>query len=180
MIVTLIISCEIAFWLFILAGLVCRYILKLKKVGTILLLCTPIIDLVLLIATGIDLRRGAEATFVHSLAAIYIGVSIAFGHRMIKWADQRFAHRFAGGPAPTPKPKSGRMHARHERIGWLHHLLAWAIGCAFLYVLIVLVGDGPRTLPLLKTIQLWSVVLGIDFLISFSYTLWPRESKKAV
>ena len=52
-------------------------------------------------ATAIDLRGGADATGAHSLAALYLGFSIGYGHRMITWADTRFAHRFAGGPAPV-------------------------------------------------------------------------------
>ncbi|WP_138754702.1 hypothetical protein [Paenibacillus sinopodophylli] len=179
MITAFIIGCEIGFWLFVLGGLLCRYIFRLKKLGKVLLFSTPLIDLALVIATVYDLRGGAEATFAHSLAAVYIGVSIAFGHRMIKWADERFAHRFAGGPAPVGKPKLGKEHARHERIAWLHHLLAFAIGALILYGMITMIGDESRTQSLLQTLQLWLVVLGIDFVISFSYTLWPRKQKGA-
>lgn len=177
MITAFIIGCEIGFWVFVLAGLAFRYLLRLPKIGAFLLLCTPLIDLALVIATVYDLRGGAPATMAHSIAAIYIGVSIAFGHTMIKWADGRFAHRFAGGPAPAAKPKHGKEHARFERIGWLHHLLAWAIGCAILYGMIVMVGDESRTEALSGTLRLWTIILGIDFLISFSYTLFPRKEK---
>ncbi|OMF22189.1 hypothetical protein BK133_26860 [Paenibacillus sp. FSL H8-0548] len=180
MITAFIVSCEIGFWVFVLAGLICRYIFRLKKLGILLLYSTPLIDLALVIATVIDLRGGAIATFAHSLAAVYIGVSIAYGHRMIKWADERFAHRFAGGPAPFRKPKYGKEHARYERNGWLHHLLAFVIGSALLYGMIIMVGDEARTEALWSTLQLWAVILGIDFLISFSYTLSPRKKKPLV
>lgn len=179
MITAFIIACEIGFWLFVLGGLLCRYIFRLKRLGAFLLICTPLVDLALVIATVYDLRDGSEASFAHSVAAVYIGVSIAFGHRMIKWADERFAHRFASGPAPTGKPKHGKEHAHYERVGWLHHLLAWVIGSAILYGMIRMVGDETRTEALFNTLRLWSLILGIDFLISFSYTLWPRK-KKAV
>ncbi|WP_141500234.1 hypothetical protein [Paenibacillus luteus] len=177
MITAFIIACEIGFWVFVLAGLVFRYVFRFKKAGTLLLYSTPLIDLALVIATVYDLRGGSEATFAHSLAAVYIGVSIAYGHKMIKWADERFAHRFAGGPAPTGKPKYGTAHARYERSGWLHHLLAWVIGAAILYSMILMVGDETRTEALFNALRLWSLILGIDFLISFSYTLWPRKEK---
>lgn len=172
-----IIGCEIAFWVLIAAGLLCRYMLKRTRTGAVLLLLTPAVDIVLLAVTVVHLRQGAEATFAHGLAAVYIGVSIAFGHAMVKWADERFAHRFAGGPPPAPKAKYGQAHARQERIGWLRHLLAWAIGCACLAGMIGMVADPDRTETLLHTIKLWSVVLAIDFLISFSYTLSPRKAK---
>ncbi|WP_156889710.1 hypothetical protein [Paenibacillus harenae] len=147
------------------------------KPGAALLICTPLIDLALAAATVYDLRGGAEATAAHSIAAVYIGVSVAFGHRMIKWADARFAFRFAGGPAPAGKPKHGREHARYERSGWLLHLLAWAIGSAILYGMMVMVGDETRTEALFQTLRLWMIVLGVDFLISFSYTLKPCKEK---
>jgi hypothetical protein len=175
MMLAIIIACEVLFWVFVLAGLVCRYILRMPKLGATLLFCTPIIDILLLITTSLHLKNGATADFVHGLAAIYIGVSIAFGHSMIKWADVRFAHRFAGGPAPTKKPKYGAAHARHLRIGWLQHLLAWVIGCLCLYGVIWYVGAPERTEPLKQFFQTWTMILGIDFLISFSYTLWPRK-----
>ncbi|GIO14694.1 putative membrane protein YmcC [Cohnella xylanilytica] len=160
-----------------LAGLVCRYLLKLRAAGAALLFCTPLIDVALLVATAIDLRGGAEADFTHGLAAIYIGVSIVYGHSMIRWADVRFAHRFAGGPAPAKPAKYGEEHARRERQGWFRHLAAWAIGCAILYGMTVWIDAADRTQSLVQIIRGWSGVLGIDFLISFSYTLFPRRRK---
>ncbi|MDQ0060661.1 hypothetical protein [Paenibacillus harenae] len=177
MITAFIIGCEIGFWVFVLAGLLFRYVFKLPKVGAFLLICTPLIDLALVIAAVTDLRDGAVATVMHGVAAIYIGVSIAFGHRMIRWADERFAHRFAGGPAPVGKPKYGREHAAYERNAWLHHLLAWAIGSAILYGMILFVDDADRTEALLGTLRTWSIVLAVDFIISFNYTVSPRKEK---
>lgn len=39
---------------------------------------------------------------------------MAFGHRMVRWVDQRFAHRLAGGPPPLKPPKGGPERVRHE------------------------------------------------------------------
>ncbi|TMV44183.1 hypothetical protein FE783_33010 [Paenibacillus mesophilus] len=179
MIMAFIIGCEIGFWLFVLAGLFSRYILKRKRLGSVLLLFTPLVDLVLIVATVIDLRNGATANTAHGLAAVYIGVSVAYGHRMIKWADERFAHRFAGGLPPAPSPKHGRAHASHEAKLWLHHLVAWVLGCAILYAMVWFVGDGQRTSALLSIVKLWTVVLGIDLLWSLSYFIWPKKDKAA-
>lgn len=178
MIAIAIVACEVAFWAFVLAGLACRYLLRAKRLGGILLACTPLVDLLLLILTGVDLRNGATATFVHGLAAVYIGVSIAFGPRMIQWADEQFAYRFAGGPAPRPRPKHGPEHARLERQGWYRHLLAWIIGSAVLGGLILYVGDATRTQELQLTILRWLLVLGVDFVWSFSYTIWPQKASE--
>ena len=91
------------------------------------------------------------------------------------WADVRFAHRFAGGPSPEPPPRTGRRHAAHQRREWLRHLVAWATGTALLGIGVLLVGDTDRTAALLNIAGLWTLVLVIDFLISFSYTLRPRR-----
>jgi hypothetical protein len=177
MIGALIIGCEIGFWALVAAGLFCRYMLNWRRTGAVLLILTPVVDLVLLIATVIDLRGGAEPSWTHGLAAVYLGVSVAFGHRMIRWADERFARRFKGGPAP--RKLYGREHAAHERRGWLLHLLAWCIGSLLLLGMHVLAGVGELGVnsPFVAWSLRWAIVLGIDFIISFSYTLWPRTDK---
>ncbi|MFT4412819.1 hypothetical protein ACLM5H_03065 [Fredinandcohnia humi] len=173
----LIVACEIGFWVFVIVGLFFRYILRLKKIGGFLLLCTPLIDLFLIIMTVIDLKNGATANTFHGIAAIYIGVTIAYGHQMIKYVDERFAYRFAGGPKPEKAPKFGAAHAKKERNGWFRHLWSWAIGIVLLYCMVWFVGDSSKTESLTGLARVWSVILFIDFLISFSYTLWPKKEK---
>ncbi|MCD7035535.1 hypothetical protein LRR81_14915 [Metabacillus sp. GX 13764] len=171
----LILGCEIGFWVFVLAGLASRYLLKKKKLGAILLFCTPIVDLILAAATVIDLKNGAQADTFHGLAAIYIGTTIAFGHQMIAWMDERFAYRFGDGSKPKKKAAYGKDHAKKERTGWLRHLLAWTIGCLFLAGMIFFINDAERTAALQQLMLLWTIILGADFLYSFSFTLWPRK-----
>lgn len=181
MLIFLIILCEILFWVFVSAGLAARYLLKRQTLGLMLLALTPIIDLVLLGATILDLRNGGATTMAHGLAAIYIGVSIAFGKKMIAWADCRFAATFsrqAGKAAKPPSPKHGRAHAAKERKDWLRHLLAFAIGSLLLLMMVFLVGEPAQTQTLFRIIKTWGIVLFIDFIISFSYTLWPRKEKE--
>lgn len=175
--VPLIIACEVGFWVVLLAGLVARYLLKAKTLSTVLLVCVPLVDVVLLAASVIDLRGGGQATVAHGLAAIYIGVSVAFGGQIVRWADQRFAHRFSGGPAPVRPPKYGPEHAAYERRQWLRHLLAYAVAIAIMGLFSLLVGDFGRVAPMWRPMGVWGVVLAIDFVISFSYTFAPRRAK---
>ncbi|OCA90544.1 hypothetical protein A8F94_01280 [Bacillus sp. FJAT-27225] len=176
----LIMVCEIMFWIMIVAGLFARYIVKKKKLGAVLLLSTPVIDFVLLVATVIDLQSGSEASFIHGLAAYYIGMTIAFGEKMIQWADERFAYRFAGGPKPAQKPKIGSEHAKLQRHGFHRHLLGWVIGNALLGAMILLIGIGEQTAALKNVMFIWGVVLAVDFLISYSHTVFPRKNEKQV
>ncbi|MFD2044289.1 hypothetical protein ACFSTA_10385 [Ornithinibacillus salinisoli] len=173
----LIIACEIGFWVFVLAGLVARYIFQKNKLGAILLICTPLVDVLLLVATVVDLKDGAVATTVHGIAAIYIGVSVAFGHRMIKWADEQFSYRFSDGEKPDKRKKYGKAYAKQEREGWYRHLLSWIIGGTVLIGIILFINNSSQTEVLQRMLQLWSLVLVIDFGISFSYTIFPKKAR---
>jgi hypothetical protein len=177
MIGALILAGEAAFWVFVLGGLAARYLLRRPRLGAALLLMTPVVDLALVVATVVDLRAGATAGAFHGLAAVYVGVSVAFGRRMIRWTDGRFAHRFAGGPAPRRPPRHGPEHARREREGWYRHLLAWALGSALMLGMVLLVGDAERTESLSARVGLWTLILAVDFVWSFSYALRPSEAK---
>lgn len=177
MLLALIVACEIGFWVVLLAGLIARYPLRLPRLGMVLLACVPLVDLVLLGATVVELRGGAVAGFQHGLAAAYIGFSLAFGHGLIRWADERFAHRFAGGPPPTRPPRYGRDRARHEWREFGKALVAWAISCALLLGGIALVDDAGRTTELRAWIGRLTLVLAIWLIFPVSYTLWPHRPK---
>lgn len=170
-----IVACEIGFWVFVLSGLVARYMFHKKQLGAFLLICTPIVDVLLLIAAVIDLKNGAVATTVHGISAVYVGVSVAFGHKMIKWADERFAYRFGGGPKPDNSKKYGKAFAKKERSGWYHHLVAWIVGVVILGAIILYIDNQSQTEALYQTAKLWTFVLAIDFLISFSYSIFPKK-----
>jgi hypothetical protein len=58
-------SSEIAFWALLAAGLAARYLLRRRRFSTALLVAVPLVDLVLLTATVVDLGRGATAGSSH-------------------------------------------------------------------------------------------------------------------
>lgn len=168
-----IVACEILFWVFILAGFIMRYIANREKFGLFLLAMTPVIDFLLLIITGIDLYRGATATKAHAIAAVYIGVSIAFGKSMIQWADERFRY-YIVKQGEKPIQRVGLEYAKHYFKGWLRHLLAYCIGASLLLGLVFWINDPTRTEALSAIFKVWSLALGIDFLISISYFIWRK------
>lgn len=73
MILTIIVVCEVAFWVVILLGLPARYVGRAPRLGLFLLALAPVVDLVLLISTALHLQSGNEATWHHGLAAVHIG-----------------------------------------------------------------------------------------------------------
>jgi hypothetical protein len=169
-------ACEIGFWVLLAAGLATRYLLRLPKVGMVLLAGVPLVDVVMLVASVIDIQRGGEPSFKHSLAAIFIGVSVGFGHQTLKWADKWAAHYLAGAPRPVKPPKGGRERARRERAGWFRHLLAYAVGTGIMLGLGVLSGQGYDAL--LGPAWTWTIVLVIDAIVSFSYSFDGADARE--
>ncbi len=168
-----IVCCEILFWVFIVAGLIVRYGFRREKLGFRLMTMSPVIDIVLLVLTVLDLSRGSTATLAHGLAAIYIGVSLAFGKQMIAWADGVYRRMIL--KEQVAKERISR--ARRERNGFYRHILAFLIGGALLGAMILWLGNTEQTESLLRTLQLWGLVLVIDGVISMSYTVFPARSK---
>lgn len=177
MLVGLIIACEVAFWVLLAAGLTARYPLRRPRLGAALLLAVPVVDLVLLAATLLDLRGGGTATVAHGLAAAYLGFSVAFGHSLVRWADERFAHRFAGGPPPRRTPRYGRARARHEWREWGKGMLGWAVACAVLLAGIALVDDPGRTGALAAWIGRLSLAMAVWLVFwPLAYTIFPKRT----
>ncbi|PCI61081.1 MAG: hypothetical protein COB37_08865 [Kordiimonadales bacterium] len=176
MLLALIIGCEIVFWVLLVLGLVARYVVHMSRLGALLLLCVPLIDIVLLVATVIDLHGGASANFAHGLAAVYLGFTVVFGPGMIRWADQHFARKFAGGPLPWKPPVSGWLYARYEWLMWGKGMLACLIASLLIQAAIFMVGDTAKT----GELTAWFRVLGglmIIWLIAWPlwYTVFPKR-----
>ncbi len=171
-----IIACEVLFWIVLLLGLVVRYLLNKPKLGFALLALTPVVDLLLLAATGIDLYRGAVATRAHALAAVYISVSIIFGKGMVAWADERFRY-YVLKQSSLPAKKYGMAYSVHYAKGTVKHAVAFLLGAGILYGLVYLIDDPARTDALSGVAKLWALVLGIDGIIMITYFIWPRKAK---
>lgn len=171
----LIIAAEIAFWIAIIAGLVSRYVLKRNKLGFFFFLLTPVTDFALLAFTAIDLKNGATASFAHGLAAVYIGVSIAYGKSMIAWADDKFQSWIMHMPS-RKKALYGKAKAIYEMKMWGRHLIAYIIGGSLLGLMILYIGEGVEAL--FRVLGGWTIVLLIDFIISFSYVIFPKRERQ--
>jgi hypothetical protein len=175
MILGVVLACEVAFWVLVALGLTCRYRWGRRRLGAVLLAATAAVDLVLLAATVIDLRAGASIRGDHLVAAIYLGVSVGYGPKMVRWADARVAHRVAGGPPAR------RLH------GVEYALECWrdvgrtlvTVGVAGgVLLLLGHVADGRlEPTPVDEVLGLLGLVLGIDLVWAASYSLWPRRPR---
>lgn len=175
MVVTLIIACEVAFWVLLALGLGVRYLLKRRRASVVILLCEPVLELVLFVVTAIDLKNGAEPSWEHGLAALYIGYTVAFGHYTIRWLDGHAAHRLAGAPRPPKPPRYGRARAAHEAKLWGRAVFGGAVAVGLLQLAVWYVGDS-GDVSSLRSFQ-WVALraVGIYGLIALSYTLWLKK-----
>lgn len=178
MIVTLIVICEVAFWVLLAGGLALRYLAKMPRLGAAVLLCEPLLEVLLLAVTAIDLKNGAEPDWKHGLAAVYIGFTVGLGHHTIKWADARFAHRFAGGPPPVKPPKYGTARMIHEWKTAARWVLAAVVAIVLLQGAIWYVGgDGE-----IGSLRQWQTrmlfLIGINVIIAACYTIFPKRAPK--
>ncbi|MEV5201978.1 hypothetical protein [Streptomyces sp. NPDC053720] len=176
MIVTLIVLCEVAFWVLLAAGLALRYWAKKPRLGAAVLLCEPLLEVVLLVVTAIDLKNGAQPDWKHGLAAVYIGFTVGLGHSTIRWADARVAHRFAGGPPPVKPPKYGMARAAHEWKVAARWTVAAVTALALLQAAVWYVGGEGDVSSLQAWQQKMLFVIGLNVVIAGSYTLFPKTA----
>ncbi|MFF0448558.1 hypothetical protein ACFYT4_19450 [Streptomyces sp. NPDC004609] len=175
MIVALIVTCEIGFWVLLAAGLGSRYLLKKPRLGMALLLCEPVLEVVLLIVTAIDLKNGAQPSWQHGLAALYIGYTVGHGHRTVMWLDGIAAHRFGGAPPPVKPPQYGMQRAWHETKVWFGTLIGAVVATGLLWLSILYVDDPGRSGSLESWIgQAWKFA-AIHGLIVLAYVVWPKK-----
>ncbi|MDY0810422.1 hypothetical protein [Kitasatospora purpeofusca] len=174
MIVTLVLAAEVAFWVVLALGLAARYLLRWRKTSTVLLVGLPVIDLALFLLTFLDLRGGATASWTHALAASYLGFSVGYGPSVVRWADERFQHRFGGGPKPLPAPKYGTARSRHEWRICRRTLVSVAITLTLITAL-KLFTDATGTAVFDQWYWRLGIAAAVNTAIAASYTLWPKQ-----
>lgn len=170
-------GCEVLFWVFLLGGLLLRYVLRARRLSTVVLLLVPLADLILVIATIVDLEKGATADWTHTLAASYLGFSVGFGRSIVTSMDRRFAYRFAGGPKPEKPPKYGREKTRYEWRLFGQAAVAIGIALAFLFGAILIIHDPARTMAFKPQIISLISIFGIWAGFPISYTIWPARPR---
>lgn len=142
-----IVACEIGFWVLLLAGLGLRYTLRRPRAGAVVLALVPVTDVVLFALLVVSLRRGDATDSSSGLAAVYIGVSIAFGKDLVAWADRTW--RREPKVVRPPWPEFGKA------------VLAGAISAALLGVCLLLAANPSARGPLVGWYARIGLVLGI-------------------
>jgi hypothetical protein len=177
--VLLIGAAEVAFWVLLGAGLVARYLLRARRLSTVLLILVPVVDLVLVTASLVDVARGSTPGATHGLAAVYLGFTVAFGHAVIRWADRRFAHRFAGGPPPPRPPQYGAAKVAYEWREWGKALLAFGIAVGVISLTAAVAGTGIPAPADWSADPLWSWATRLVLPLVIWFVGWPLRTTLA-
>jgi hypothetical protein len=170
-----IVTAEIAFWVVLAAALLTRYVAGLRRTSTVLLLGLPVVDLALLALVAVDLGRGAEPETTHALAACYLGFTVAFGHRVVAWADARVAHRLRGTPLPAKPARGSAEHVRGLWEEWFRVVVAVVVAGVVLALLGVVSGRGalPPSLDATQGNPLWGQMVGLLVLAGIWFLAGP-------
>ena len=168
---------EIAFWVLVVGGLATRYLLGAPRPGAVLLAGTVLVDVGILVVAVVDIRSGGTATPVHGVAALYVGFSVAFGRTIIRWADERAAHRWAGGPAPVRVPRHGPVRAAHEWRTFGRWLVAALLAAGLIGLVIALAGPGADVAALHDWFGRLLVITGIWFVTGPLWHLGERGER---
>jgi hypothetical protein len=169
MLYAVIVAVEIAFWTLLAGGLYVRYALDRPRAGGALLVAAGSTAAGLAVAAGVDLANGATAGASHVIAAVAVAYTVVYARRHVAKAD-RFVRRRLGREV-TEEPRAPK--ATRERAGWYRHARMWAIGVPLLAAGYLIADEGDA---LAAGAGIWTVILAIDFLVSFSYSLGARST----
>lgn len=169
MILIAIVVAEVLFWILLLSGLLTRYALKAPRIGAALLIATPIVDLVLLALTYIDLSSGKSSNFIHGLSALYIGYSIALGPTIIRALDVRFARRFGTHENNTNGPNNRTAESA---------MTTWKRACWASLISVVLLTVGIAITSLQGAFWLIYWIIVALFIVVLWWFIGPHREKK--
>ncbi len=110
---------------------------------------------------------------IESLNTSTVQFSLVYGHRMLRWADVRFAHRFAGGSAPVTL--HGGAYAYACWMDVLRTAAAAGIAAGVLWLLTVIAAEGTDTGTLTGTYRVLGIILAIEVVWAASYTISPKK-----
>lgn len=165
-------AAEVSFWLLLGAGLASRYVLRARRLSTVLLVSVPVLDVVLVTASLVDVARGSAPAAAHGLAAVYLGFTIAFGHSVMTWADRRFAYRIAGETPPQPS-RFGAAKVAYEWREWGRAVLAWAIALGVMLVTAWTAGSGVPAPSDWSADPMWSWAARLVPALLIWFVGWP-------
>lgn len=179
---------------------------RLSRVFLGLILVEEVVAELFILALGVlDLRESGQISTFQIVSVAALIYAFTLGRRDIKRVDNYLKVKVrswkskGATPAPVPAttvaPSAGSPaaalpeefdweHTRKERRDWYGHVALFAVGQMVFFVLGEswiagqITGDMPEDpSSLMNAGRIWCVVLGVDAIWSFSYSLFPRKTK---
>ncbi|USG66576.1 hypothetical protein NDK47_04555 [Brevibacillus ruminantium] len=196
------IAAEVIFWVSVITFLIARYWFGKKALSAVFLLLFILNDLWIATLGFFDYLQTGQFSSYQIIVVVLFLYAITYGKSDFKKLDyyvQIKVAKWKGLPAPdieAPKKLVGREHAKRERSNLYVHLSVYV---AAHLVFFFLVGLSPRVYEMATWSQffteffsaqeallpfqnetlnnlsrVWTLILGIDTVISLSYTVFPK------
>ncbi|WP_159885767.1 hypothetical protein [Paenibacillus puerhi] len=188
---------EAVFWISLLIAITMRYWFDKPKAALAAIMLTLINELWILFLAILDLKQTGQLSVFQIVIVILIVYTLVLGKRDLKKVD-RFIHRkvarFKGREVPEhlQEVKYGMAKAKEELKGFGLHVLLFLSVHAVFYLLLYFVNRELHPVPpgawvpwlkeqfhqhqtLVQVNKIWSVLLVLDAVISFSYLLFPKK-----
>lgn len=198
----LVIIGEILFFVFAGAFFIIRYWFNKTVVGYVFVILLILNELFLALLAIYDYIQTGKLSSFQIITAIFYIYLIFEGKKEFGRLDHYFKKKVATWKGETgpdfqtnkgaAEKKYGRAHAKEEREGWYIHLVIFVIAQIAFFNIgnfagwqvfnLNHIGNWFQIYEDQKINQanaVWGVILIVDFIWSFSYTIWPKKEKSA-
>lgn len=197
------IAAEVLFWLCAIGFIICRYLFKLDKLSVVLFVVFIVNDLWIALLGYMDYQRTGEISTFQIIIIIFIVYALSFGKSDFKKLDGKIKRWIASkrgeyiDEANFPKPVTGVAYAIQEWKGFGVHFVLFIIAHFIFYISFGL-SSALQEAPLQewfglwfnkdsnhipfhneqvnKVSKVWLLIFLIDFVITCSYTIFPKKA----
>lgn len=192
---------EVIFWVFVVLALLFRYWFRMKKASLVAFIILILEELAVLFFGVLDYIQVGTFSSFQVIIIIFIIYGLIFGKsdfkKLDKWIKKKVAH-IKGETLPvevedTRGALHGKEHAKQERRNFYGHFLTFIMAHIIFAILFGFVPESFFNMPLPQEIEgiiktsnhnpissisnIWTKILIIDFIWSFSYTVFPKKEK---
>lgn len=135
------------------------------------------VDILLLVITIVNVLRGHSSSHGSTLVPFYVGFSVAWGHRIIKWCDRYILFKLGKGAAPkTFIPTIRKQRVVYESQKFLLDIIAVTLISTIL-ILCIYFGGGINTLtmPFVDSFKTLGVIAVILLIIDVNYIIFQKD-----
>jgi len=199
---SIVIVAEILFFVLFGAFFIMKYWFNKPRIGYVFIVLLILNELFIALIAIYDYVETGKVSSFQVITVLFFIYLISLGKKDFLQLERFFKRKIAiwkGEPVPELPHKEihkqeqyGKMHAKEERKGWYSHLLIFIIAQLIFINMSGFAGWQEFSLNRLKnTFQIyednkinhansvWGIILIIDFIWSFSYTIWPKKKKSS-